>query len=510
MCGIVAAVGEIDLPLCREMLARIAHRGPDDTGETHRKDVWLGHQRLSIMDPPGGHQPLVGPDGRSCLVVNGEIYNHLHLREELGPERFTTGSDSEAALQVLLVDGPAGLTRLRGMFTLAHVDEAGSLLVARDALGVKPLYWARKDGCVLFASELRAFNPADHPLAESFPPGCCWTPRGGLVRFADAVPPRVRPARRPQERITPDQWDETLLKTVRETIVSAVEDRMMSDVGIGVFLSGGLDSAIVTAVAAEYATRHGHRRPLPTFAVGTPSSPDLLAARVVAEYLGTEHHEVVMTPVDAVAALPRAVRAIEHFDVHLVRSAVPNLLLAEYASQHVRAVLTGEGADELFAGYPDCHREPFLAPEALQARLVETVQGLHWENLQRCDRTTMAYGLEARVPFLDRDVIELALSIPPEHKMIGPGAEEKKLLRDAFTGWLPEEILRRGKLQFGHGSGAKDVLTAGLTAGLTAAGPTQTAMGDAEEETAFYALWRDEFPGVDPVRALGRSAPRAE
>ncbi|MEU1861811.1 asparagine synthase (glutamine-hydrolyzing) [Streptomyces gardneri] len=493
MCGIVAAVGEVDVPLCREMLGRLAHRGPDDTGEVHRGDVWLGHQRLSIMDVDGGHQPLVGPDGGALLVANGEIYNHRRLREELGVERFVTGSDSEAALHALLVDGPVGLTRLRGMFTLAYVDETGMLLVARDALGVKPLYWARRNDCVLFASELRAFDPADRPLVESFPPGCCWSSRGGLVRFADAVPARVRPARRAQAA---GQWDETLLKAVRETLISAVEDRMMSDVGIGVFLSGGLDSAIVTAIAAEYARRHGHRRPLPTFAVGAPDSPDLLAARVVADHLGTEHHEVVMTPEDAVAALPRAVRTIEHFDVHLVRSAVPNLLLAEYASRRVRAVLTGEGADELFAGYPDCHREPYLHPDALQARLVETVEGLHRENLQRCDRTTMAFGMEARVPFLDRDVIELALSIPPEHKMTGPGVEEKRLLRDAFAGWLPEEILRRGKLQFGHGSGAKDALTAALTSG---------AASDGDEEAAFHALWRAEFPGVDPRRTLGRS-----
>lgn len=422
MCGIVAAVGRVDDPLCRAMLARIAHRGPDDTGQTRCGDVWLGHQRLAIMDPGGGHQPLVGPDGRSFLVANGEIYNHRQLREELGVERFTTGSDSEAALHALLVDGPVGLTRLRGMFALAYVDATGSLFVARDALGVKPLYWARKNGCVLFASELRAFDAADRPLVECFPPGCSPSPRGGLVRFADAVPPHVRPARRARPGEEPD---EALLKSVRETLVSAIEARMMSDVGIGVFLSGGLDSAIVAAVAAEYARRHGHRRPLPTFAVGTPGSPDLLAARVVAEHLGTEHHEVVMTAKDAVAALPRAVRAIEHFDVHLVRSAVPNLLLAEYASRHVRAVLTGEGADELFAGYPDCHREPYLDPDALQSRLVETVEGLHRENLQRCDRTTMAYGLEARVPFLERDVIELALSIPPEHKMTGPGSRRR-------------------------------------------------------------------------------------
>lgn len=498
MCGIVAAVGDIDVRLCREMLNRIEHRGPDDTGEVHRGDVWLGHQRLSIMDVDGGHQPLAEPGGKSCLVANGEIYNHRQIREDLGPELFRTGSDSEAALHALLVDGPAGLTRLRGMFALAHIDEKGAFLAARDSLGVKPLYWARGNGRTLFASELRAFDPADRPLVESFPPGCCWSPQGGLVRFADAVPPRVRPARRAG---TVGQWDEQLLKSVREVIVSAVEARMMSDVGIGVFLSGGLDSAIVTAVAAKYAERN--RQPLPTFAVGLADSSDLAAARVVAEHLGTEHHEVVMTPEDAVATLPGAVRAIEHFDLHLVRSAVPNLLLAEYAAKRVRTVLTGEGADELFAGYPSYHVAPFLDPDALQAELVRDVEGLHHLNLQRCDRTTMAYGMEARVPFLDRDVIELALSIPPEHKMIGPGIEEKKLLRDAFSGWLPEEILRRGKLQFGHGSGAKEVLTAAL---MPTASDRAAGTGELDEEAAFYALWHAEFAGISPERALGWSA----
>ncbi|MER5896882.1 asparagine synthase-related protein [Streptomyces sp. NPDC001876] len=168
---------------------------------------------------------------------------------------------------------------------------------------------------MLFASELRAFDSADRPWAESFPPGCCWPRKGGLVRFADAVPPRVRPARRPQVPATPGLWDVALLKAVRETVVTAVSDRMMSDVGIGDFLSGGLESAIVTAVAAEYGKRHGRSRALPTFAAGKPESSDLLAARVVAEYLGTDDHEAVMRPEEAVAALPRAVRAIEHFDV---------------------------------------------------------------------------------------------------------------------------------------------------------------------------------------------------
>nr|WP_256451429.1 asparagine synthase (glutamine-hydrolyzing) [Amycolatopsis sp. CA-230715] len=497
VCGIVAAVGEVDVQMCREMLGRIKHRGPDDTGEIQRGNVWLGHQRLSIMDVGGGAQPLSDVDGTTYLVANGEIYNHRHIREDLGHELFETGSDSEAALHALIVDGPVGLARLRGMFALAFMTAEGEFLVARDSLGVKPLYWARRDDVTLFASELRAFDEADRPLVESFPPGCCWSPASGLVRFADAIPARVRPARRAEEA---GVWDESLLKSVRETIVSAVENRMMSDVGIGVFLSGGLDSAIVAAVAAEYAKRHD--QPLPTFAVGAPGSSDLAAARVVAEFLGTEHHEIVMTREDAIAALPKAVRAIEHYDPSLVRSAVPNMLLAQYASKRVHAVLTGEGADELFAGYSYYHEAPFTDPDALQAELVRTVGELHHLNLQRCDRTTMAYGMEARVPFLDRDVIELALSIPPEHKMTGPGIEEKKLLRDAFEGWVPEEILRRGKEQFGDGSGAKDVLESAVRESPEIAAADGVELRT-KEEAGFYAIWRDELDGIRADRTLG-------
>ncbi|PXY38059.1 asparagine synthase (glutamine-hydrolyzing) [Prauserella flavalba] len=484
------------------MLHRIKHRGPDDTGEIRRGDVWLGHQRLSIMDVEGGHQPLTDSGATTYLVANGEIYNHRHIREDLGHELFETGSDSEAALHALIVDGPVGLARLRGMFALAFATEDGDFLAARDPLGVKPLYWARRDDVILFASELRAFDEDDRPLVESFPPGHCWSPAGGLVRFADAIPAHVRPARRAEE---PGVWDRALVKAVREAVVTAVENRMMSDVGVGVFLSGGLDSAIVAAVAADYAAKHG--QPLPTFAVGAEGSSDLAAARVVAEYLDAkhhniEHHEILMSKQDAIDALPRAVTAIEHYDPSLVRSAVPNLLLAEYASRRVHAVLTGEGADELFAGYSYYHEEPFTDPDALQAELVRTVGELHHLNLQRCDRASMAFGLEAREPFLDRDVVELALSIPPEHKMIREGVEEKKLLRDAFEGWLPESILRRGKEQFGDGSGAKEVLENAVRESPDVAAADGVALRN-REEAGFYAIWHRELAGIRPDATLG-------
>lgn len=501
MCGIVAAIGDIDVSSCRNMLHRIAHRGPDDTGEVRKHNVWLGHQRLSIMDVEGGHQPMTHAPTGTYLVVNGEIYNHRHIRQDLGHALFETGSDSEAALHALVIDGPAGLARLRGMFALAFATEDGDFLAARDPLGVKPLYWARRDGVTLFASELRAFDPADRPLVETFPPGHCWSPEGGLVRFADAVPAHVRPARRAAE----PEWDSSLVKAVREAIVSSVEHRMMSDVGVGVFLSGGLDSAIVAAVAAEYAARQD--QPLPTFAVGSEGSSDLLAARHVAEYLqakhhNIEHHEIPMSRQDAVEALPRAVRAIEHFDPSLVRSAVPNLLLAEYASQHVHAVLTGEGADELFAGYPYYHQEPFTSPEALQAELVRTVRELHHLNLQRCDRASMAFGLEAREPFLDRDVVEFVLSIPPEYKMVRPGVPEKQLLREAFDGWLPNEILHRGKEQFGDGAGAKELLEDAVRDLPEVAAADGVELRN-REEAGYYAIWKRELDGIRPSATLG-------
>lgn len=505
MCGIVAAVGDFNSNTCGRMLERIAHRGPDDSGELDRPGVWLGHQRLSIMDVDGGRQPMVDAESATYLVVNGEIYNHRHIRQDLGHDLFETGSDSEAALRALVADGPAGLTRLRGMFALAFAAEDGGFLAARDPLGVKPLYWARREGVTLFASELRAFEVEDRPLVEAFPPGHCWSPEGGLVRFADTVPAHVRPARRAEE---PGVWDRSLVKAIREAVVTSVENRMMSDVGVGVFLSGGLDSAIVAAVAAEYAARR--RQPLPTFAVGAPGSSDLAAARTVAEYLqrhhgNIEHHEIAMTARDAVEALPRAVRAIEHFDPSLVRSAVPNLLLAQYASRHVHAVLTGEGADELFAGYSYYHEGDFADPDALQAELVRTVGELHHLNLQRCDRASMAFGLEAREPFLDGEVVELALSIPPEHKMIRPGTEEKKLLREAFAGWLPEAILNRGKEQFGDGSGAKEVLAEAVRWLPEVAAADGVELRN-REEAAFYASWRAEFDGIRPERTLGHFA----
>ncbi|MDR0345819.1 MAG: asparagine synthase (glutamine-hydrolyzing) [Nocardiopsaceae bacterium] len=508
MCGIAAVYGEqIEMDRLHvtatgePMLERIAHRGPDDTGNrVVGRHAWLGHRRLSIVDLDGGRQPLGPPDGWS-LVCNGEIYNHQDLRAELGESRFATSSDNESALVLLRLHGPGALDRLQGMFALCAAAPGGQFVAARDRLGIKPLYWSRSRGAVYFASELRAFPESVQPDAESFPPGCYWTPEEGLVRFAGPVPRRGTGA-----------WDgvpaEVAEKATREVLMDSVRRHLMADVEVGVFLSGGLDSSLVAAVAAAEYARAGRR--LKTFGVGTADSPDLLAGREVADFLGTEHHEAVLGAGQVIAALDEVVASVESFDASLIRSAVPNWFLSALAARHVKVVLTGEGSDELFAGYGYYHRE-HADPDALDRELERTLSQLHGLNLQRCDRVTMAHSLEARVPFLDSDVIAHAMSLPPELKALEPDGTEKGHLRRAFTGWLPESLLWRRKAQFGTGTGAQDVL-APHVGGFIGDGELVTARRESgvdlrsKEELAYYRIFRRALPCVRPDAVITRFA----
>ncbi len=497
MCGIAGGHGHARADDGRRMLARMVHRGPDDQGEVQANGSWLGHRRLSIVDVDGGRQPLVNEAGDLWLVGNGEVYNHEEVKADLPDASFSTRSDNEVALQLLGAEGPAALDRLEGMYAFLAAGADGSFLAARDPVGIKPLYWARRDGLVRFASEMSAFDQDWLPYVESFPPGCHWTPGGGVERFASAVAETEGgPADRSQA-----------LKDTRAALIGAVERQMMGDVPVGVFLSGGLDSSLIAAIAARYLAERGQR--LQTFAVGTDASPDLLAARVVAEHLGTDHHERVYTAGEAVGAVPLVVRAIEHFDPSLVRSAVPNYLLAELAARHVKVVLTGEGADELFAGYE--YLRDLAGAEELQAEMVRTVEGLHDLNLQRCDRVTMAHGLEARVPFLDRQVIAFALGLPPEWKLSLPGEPEKQLLREAFDGWLPHELLWREKSQFGDGSGAAAVLKERMEQSVSPEEFEDEAMLcdpplRTREEAAYHRIFAEHLPGVRPEHTVSRFA----
>ncbi len=482
----LAAVGD-------PMLARLEHRGPDGTHSRLVGPTWLGHTRLSIVDLKGGDQPLADETGSRWVVCNGEIYNHEVLRDDFeGP--FLSRSDSEAALHASFL-GVEGVAQLRGMFAFCVAGDDGFFLAARDRLGVKPMYWARRGDVTAFASELQAFETEWRPMVEEFPPGHLWTPADGMVRYGEIM-----------EETREYTGRDEATDAIRAALVRGVRRRMMSDVPVGVFLSGGLDSSLVAAILARE-TEPG--QPVHSFAAGTAESSDLVAARIVAEHLCLDHHERIYTADEVVDVLPTVVASIESFEPSLVRSAVPNYLLSELAAQHVKVVLTGEGADELFAGYD--HLRDITDSDDLRLELIRSVEGLHNLNLQRCDRVTMAHGLEARVPFLDLDLIAVAQRVPIEWKLPGEQGQEKAILREAFTGWIPDEILWRRKEQFGDGSGTADVM-AERAADLAPDDDWEQARvpglppARSREELGYQRMFAERLAGIRSGRVLGRFA----
>ena len=491
--------------LGEDLLSRLHHRGPDGSGTRQVGPTWLGHTRLAIVDLDGGEQPLRSADGEHWVVANGEIYNHDALRSRLGGV-FTTASDSEIVLHVVDRLGTAGVHDLRGMYAFCVASGSGEVVLARDPLGVKPLYWARHDDRVLAASELVAFPEGLREHVQEFPPGHHWSPGTGLRAFVDL---RTNPLGSGTATAAVFTDREQARVAIRETLLTSVRERMMADVPVGVFLSGGLDSSIIAAILARLSTPGSVVR---SFAAGTVGSSDLAAARVVAEHLGLEHHERVYDDHDVVRVLPEVVRAIESYEPSLVRSAVPNYLLAELAARHLKVVLTGEGADELFAGY---HHYREMDVSALGVALADGVDTLHHLNLQRCDRVTMAHGLEARVPFLSRDLLALAQQVPTEWKLLGEDgqeqAQEKALLREAFTGWLPEEILWRRKEQFGDGSGTAGVMARQASALIPDDDWAQVRIAGlpaarSREELGYQRVFAAHLGGIRAEQVLGRFA----
>lgn len=501
MSGIVAAHGPFDPATGERMLARLRHRGPDGPGHCTTGNAWLGSQRLAIVDPEHGTQPLRGSTPGTWLVGDGEIYNHQRIRDRVGESKLRTRSDLEAALVLYEELGVAAFEELWGTFALVVASADGSFAVARDALGVAPLYWAHRDDTVIFASELKAFDDDWRPLVRPFPPGHAWTPDDGLVA-GPAAPEGVPVLLQSRPHEDPPEW---VFDALRETIVRAIERTFSTKTRVGVLLSGGVDSSIVTAVAARLARERGVV--LPTFAVGLAGSGDLGAARLVAEHTGTEHHELVYDAQDAIDLVPQIVAGLESFDPALVHSAVPNFLVSQLAAQHVKVVLTGEGADELFAGYR--HYESHDTGESLHAELVATLAGMSIGGLQRVDRVAAAHGIEARVPFLDLDVVELALALPPEWKLTTDERPAKWLLRRAFDGWLPDEVLWRPKEQFGEGTGMDDVLRDHYTATVSA--DDLAARADVldpplrtREELAYFAMFTTALAGINAQETVGR------
>lgn len=422
------------------MTRALAHRGPDADGMFVTADGHgaLGHRRLAIVDPQGGDQPIEGCGGGRAIVANGEIYNAPVVSPTLGNDhRVATRSDSEVALHLYEDHGAHGPEHLEGMFAFAIAD-GDELFLARDPLGIKPLYLGERNDGLLFASELKAF-PAGTSRIRPLPPGTIWSSREGQSTYYTVPDPIPR-----------YQSSGTLARQVRTVLEEAVTKRLMSDVPVGAFLSGGLDSSALAALARP------HVDELHTFSVGVAGSPDLEAARAVAEHLDTTHHEHVLTPDQVAAHLPRIVWALESYDEDLVPHAVSTYFIARLAAEHVKVVLTGEGADELFAGY--AYYENVGDAERLRRELRRSVTALHDINLQRVDRMTMAHSLEARVPFLDVNLIEMALGVPVEFKQASADRPEKWILRRAVADLLPEEVVWRGKQQFAHGSGTGDLL----------------------------------------------------
>ena len=440
MCGIAGVWGEPDEALVRSMLDALVHRGPDAAGVHTTPGGMLGHRRLSIVDVEGGNQPILDETGDRAIAANGEIYNFPLLRRRLAPHHtFRTRSDTETALHLYADLGGAMVRHLDGMFALAIAD-GPDLFLARDPIGIKPLYLGWKSGQLVFASELKALAGRVDEVSE-FPPGSYYHSQLGLRTYY-MVP------QRPARPLTV----ETAARIVRLTLDRAVTKRLMADVPVGAFLSGGLDSSLVAALARPHVDR------LHTFAVGLEGSPDLEAARRVAAYLDTDHHEHVFTPQDVRAALPAILYHLESYDQDLVRSAVPCYFAARLAAGHVKVILTGEGADELFAGY--AYHRAIASPDALHAELARSITALHNVNLQRVDRLTMACSIEGRVPFLDVAMVEACQGLAPELKLRRQNGRlvEKWILRVAGQGLLPDDILWREKEQFDEGTGAAELL----------------------------------------------------
>jgi asparagine synthase (glutamine-hydrolysing) len=422
------------------MVERLRHRGPDGVGTSDTAIGSLGHTRLAILDVEGGHQPL--GDGRAWISFNGEIYNHQELRRRyLGERALRTRTDTEVILHLYALLGPRCVELLDGMFAFAIIS-GGELFLARDPLGIKPLYIGSRGATLYFASEIKALTQVTDDIHE-FPPGCWCHASHGETRYYTLGASRAA--------LQPPTTEAQALDRIRATLRTAVRKRLMADVPVGVSLSGGLDSSIVALLAREGLER------LETFAVGVEGSADLAAAREVARFLGTRHHELVYTANDVQAALPQVIYYLESCDVALVRSAVANYFLARLASNHVKVILTGEGADELYAGY--AYLSAIGEAIALQQELVSITEALHNSNLQRADRMSMAYGLEARVPFLDLESVALALGLPAQWKLRVPGRPEKALLRQAFANRLPAEIVARPKQKYAAGAGSASIIT---------------------------------------------------
>ncbi|CAL5202536.1 unnamed protein product [Lathyrus oleraceus] len=459
MCGILAVLGCSDDSQAKrvrilELSRRLKHRGPDWSGLHQHGDNYLAHQRLAIVDPASGDQPLFNEDKSIIVTVNGEIYNHEELRKQLPNHKFFTQCDCDVIAHLYEEHGENFVDMLDGIFSFVLLDTRdNSFIVARDAIGVTSLYigWGL-DGSVWIASELKGLNDECEHF-EVFPPGHLYSSKEREFRrwynppwFNEAIIPS-----------TP--YDPLVLRNAFE---KAVIKRLMTDVPFGVLLSGGLDSSLVASVTARYlagtkaAKQWGAK--LHSFCVGLKGAPDLKAGKEVADFLGTVHHEFEFTIQDGIDAIEDVIYHTETYDVTTIRAATPMFLMSrKIKSSGVKWVISGEGSDEIFGGYLYFHKAP--NKEEFHQETCRKIKALHRYDCLRANKSTYAWGLEARVPFLDKDFIKVAMDIDPEFKMIkhDEGRIEKWILRKAFDDeenpYLPKHILYRQKEQFSDGVG---------------------------------------------------------
>jgi asparagine synthase (glutamine-hydrolysing) len=436
------------------MSRRIRHRGPDWSG------IWCGgravlcHERLSIVDPESGGQPLLSPDGKQVLAVNGEIYNHQEIRRRYaGKYDFRTGSDCEVILALYRDRGSDFLEELSGIFAFALYDaEKDAFLIARDPIGVIPLYigFDDADGKVYVASELKALEGQCERYEPFLPGHCYWSREPGMKRWY----------RRDWMSYEAVKDGPASALSIREALMEAVKRQLMSDVPYGVLLSGGLDSSVISAIAEKYSamriedgsrTRAWWPR-LHSFAVGLEGAPDLEKARRVAEHIGTVHHEIHYTLQEGLDALRDVIYHTETYDVTTIRASTPMYLLARVIkSMGIKMVLSGEGADEIFGGYLYFHKAPDA--RAFHEETVRKLSKLHLYDCLRANKSLSAWGVEGRVPFLDKEFLDVAMRLNPSVKLCPGRTMEKRIVREAFADLLPEEIAWRQKEQFSDGVG---------------------------------------------------------
>ena len=515
MCGITAIFnireGEASLRTqALEMSKRIRHRGPDWSGIYQGGSAILAHERLSIVDPASGGQPLKSPDGKLVLAVNGEIYNHQALREQLkGEYEFQTGSDCEVILALYRKKGIHFLEDLNGIFAFALYDtEKDVYLIARDPIGVIPLYYGYDNaGHLLVSSELKGlegyasmyhvFQPGHYLYSEDKEP-VQWYKRDWMEY--DAV--KDNPAD---------------IHELHDALMAAVKRQLMCDVPYGVLLSGGLDSSLISAIAKQYAskrietgsTSEAWWPQLHSFAVGLKGAPDLAAARKVAEAIGTVHHEVNYTIEEGLDAIRDVIYYIETYDVTTVRASTPMYLLARVIkSMGIKMVLSGEGADEVFGGYLYFHKAPDA--KAFHEETVRKLSKLYLYDCLRANKSLAAWGVEGRVPFLDKEFLDVAMRLNPSAKMCPDKTIEKKILREAFDGLLPPEILWRQKEQFSDGVGYSWIDTLKR---ITSEAVSDEEMAHASErfpinppmnkEEYFYrSIFESHFPSESAARTV--------